>query len=73
MKFSKAECKGLHMGRSNPKHKYRLGGEWNGSSPEEKGLEVLVDEKFTMTQQCALAAQKANHILGSRKTVWPAG
>ena len=64
MRFNKDTCKVLFL---DQRYVYRLAEELTESSPVEKDWKVLMDEKQVMNQECELAAQKANSILGCIK------
>ena len=52
---------------ASPTIQYKLEDERIEHSPDKKDLEVLVDGKLDMSQQCALTVQKVNHILDCDK------
>ena len=55
------------MGQDYLMLKYGLSGKWLESSPEEMDFGMSVGERFNMSWQSVLAAQKVSHILGSIK------
>lgn len=64
MKFNNFKCQIPHVGQSNTGNKYKLEKKWLQSSPAKGDLRVLVNSRPNTSQQCALAAQRGNCILG---------
>jgi len=69
MRINKSRCRVLHLGRNNDEYQYRLGNDVLEISSMGKDLGVLVDNRLPKSQQCALAAKKANEILTCIKKI----
>ena len=63
VKVDKSKCQILQLGQHIPGYGYRLGNERLKSRPVERDLRVLVNSKMNMSQQCALANNRANYSL----------
>ena len=64
MKFNKGKCRVLHMGKEQPNAPVQPQGWPAGEQLCGEGPGCPGDDRLTMRQQCALAAKKANGILG---------
>ncbi|KAM6037452.1 optineurin-like [Chlamydotis macqueenii] len=64
IKLNKGKCKGLHLGRNDPRHQYVQGDDQLETNSAGEDLGVLVNNKLTMNQQCTLTAKKVDSVLG---------
>ena len=64
MEFNVDKCKIMHLGHSNPKHEYYMGGTTLEVTKEEKDLGVLVDDKLGFSKHIKGIVGKANRMLG---------
>jgi len=67
--FNKAKCKVLHVGWGNTK----LGRQWLKSSPEEKDLRVLLDEKLNTSGNVRWQPRKPTVSWAASGQACPAG
>ena len=64
MPFNEDKCHVLHVGRTNARYQYSMGGAVLESVMQEKDVGVIIAENLKPSLQCAKAAQKANGVLG---------
>ena len=64
MKFNVDKCKVMHLGRSNPKHAYTMGGVQLAETTHERDLGVIVDDSLEFDKHIKEIVNKANRMLG---------
>jgi len=64
LRFNVSKCKVLHLGRTNQKITYTLGGQNIEETVEEKDLGVSIDNNLAFHMHTAKAANKGNMMLG---------
>ena len=68
VRFNKAKCKVLHLGRGKPRYQYRLGDERIESSPAEKDLGGTGGRKAGREPAMCARRPKASRVLGCIKS-----
>ena len=64
MEFNVDKCKIMHLGSTNLKHTYTMGGTNLAVTSEEKDLGVLIDDKLLFRSHIKGVVSKANKVLG---------
>ena len=64
MEFNVDKCKIMHLGSTNPKHTYTMGGNNLAVTSGEKDLGVLIDDKLNFSSHIKGIVGKANRVLG---------
>ena len=67
MEFNVGKCKIMHLGKSNPKHAYTMGGVDLEKTSEERYLGVLVDDRLEFDSHIKGVVNRANRMLGMIK------
>ena len=67
MLFNIEKCVVIHMGNKNSSFDYKLGGFKIKSTDVERDLGILIHKNGKVSEQCVMAAKKANQILGMIK------
>lgn len=67
MLFNSEKCSVIHLGNKNPCNEYHFCGTTLKATEKERDLGVIVDKTFKFSEQCNVAANKANMQLGMIK------